>query len=224
MFLAELLPAEQLQRIVLVDKCWPEVTAETAGAHQISWDHIHDGNWKVPLVTRKSNIKASREVKQLQKYVFGPAEQHGPVIMLAVHLCGALSCKAIAMFNDNPIIKLMLLKPCCLPSKQMLRSRRHPVEWSFPGYFFTATDVHKAISSEDMEWLPPQPTTRGVGSLNRKFSRWVKHLERAIDSSGDGVCKQTEKILVQPNYFQNEFIFAGRHCATHPDGGDAPEC
>lgn len=210
MFLAELVPANQLQRLVLVDRSWPEATAASAAPHQISWDHIKGGDWKVPMGTRKTNIKASREVKQLQKYVFGPAEAHGPVVILAVHLCGGLSCKAVKMFNDTPSVKFMLLKPCCLPSKQMLRNKRNPVEWTFPTHSFTAFDVHAKISAEEAASLGSAPTEPGTGRLNRKFSRWVRHLHRAVDTTSHGVSSSREKILVQPNYFQNEFIFAER--------------
>jgi hypothetical protein len=44
----------------------------------------------------------------------------GPIILVAIHLCGTLSLKAVELFNNNPRVQYFCLKPCCLPG--MVRS------------------------------------------------------------------------------------------------------
>ena len=55
----------------------------------------------------------------------------GPVLLLAVHLCGTLSLRAVDLFNEHENVKLLALKPCCLPG--MAGGRRvSPVQgWHF---------------------------------------------------------------------------------------------
>ena len=38
-----------------------------------------------------------------------------PFLVLAVHLCGTLSVKAVEMFNAHDTASMLCLKPCCLP-------------------------------------------------------------------------------------------------------------
>ena len=47
-------------------------------------------------------------------------EGKGPIILVAIHLCGTLSLKAVELFNNNPRVQYFCLKPCCLPG--MVRS------------------------------------------------------------------------------------------------------
>jgi hypothetical protein len=34
-------------------------------------------------------------------------------MVLAVHLCGTLSIRAVELFNANPEVVVLALKPCC---------------------------------------------------------------------------------------------------------------
>jgi len=69
----------------------------------------------------------------------------GPIILVAIHLCGTLSLKAVDLFNNNPRVRYFCLKPCCLPG--MVRStlcvcicRSHVTTANFLlTYYFTLT-------------------------------------------------------------------------------------
>lgn len=130
MLLSEQLPPDKVEKIILVDKQWPlnnrewqpgDDTAVRAG--HINWDHIYgaaaDGSclfdaWPIPLVTSKQDIKPPSTLRAMRRVLVERAP--GPVIVLAVHLCGTLSLKAIQLFNENPDrIAMIALKPCCLP-------------------------------------------------------------------------------------------------------------
>jgi hypothetical protein len=47
-------------RIVLVDTAWPLNTDAAPAEGQISWEHIVNEGWPIPLVTRKQDIKKGR--------------------------------------------------------------------------------------------------------------------------------------------------------------------
>lgn len=86
----------------------------------------------------------------MKKHIFGKAP--GPIIVLAVHLCGTLSIKAVEMFNDNPNVKLFALKPCCLP--RMVHANRGEV-FEVGGHAFDAADVCSSGSFNRKEWNGP---------------------------------------------------------------------
>ena len=82
----------------------------------MNWDHIYgeipnkDGEtyfttWPIPLFTSKQDLKQSCNHRQMKKHFFDKVE--GPVVILAVHLCGTLSLKAIDMFNTNDNVKFL---------------------------------------------------------------------------------------------------------------------
>lgn len=84
--------------------------------------------WPIPLNTTKVNLKKSKEISSMERRLFnnnnnstergnGDGSGGGPIILLAVHLCGTLSLKAVELFNNNPNTVLFCLKPCCLPGK-----------------------------------------------------------------------------------------------------------
>lgn len=73
-------------------------------------------------------------------------------MLLAVHLCGTLSLKAVDMFNDNTNIKLFALKPCCLP--QMLYAKRGDV-FKIGNHEFDAKDVCSNGSFNRKDWTGP---------------------------------------------------------------------
>merc|ERR1712166_872836 len=71
MFLSELLlPSKEIiSKIWLIDYNFPSNSnPNPIHVQQIFYDNCH--HWPVPLRFRKTNIKKSREMKQLTKYVF----------------------------------------------------------------------------------------------------------------------------------------------------------
>ena len=144
MFLSELLDPKKVKMIVLLDKQWP-MHGDEPKPHQINWDHVYgvsrndetnetnettcsskttsvadDGSsvawvpsWPIPLRTRKMDIKQAGQLRQMETHVF--QKFSGPFCILAVHLCGTLSVKAVEMFNAHDTASMLCLKPCCLP-------------------------------------------------------------------------------------------------------------
>ncbi len=72
--------------------------------------------WPIPLNTTKVNLKKSKEISNMERRLWRGDDGH-PIILLAVHLCGTLSLRAVELFNNNPNTVLFCLKPCCLPGK-----------------------------------------------------------------------------------------------------------
>ena len=113
--------------MILVDKQWPMHNMEPQSQH-ISWTHIYGSmkecedqsipcyyeTWPIHLNTSKVNLKKSKEIKSMERGMF---TNKGPVILVAVHLCGTLSLKAVELFNTNPETRFFCLKPCCLPGE-----------------------------------------------------------------------------------------------------------
>ena len=119
MFLSDMLPPAQVARIVLIDSMWPlsGAAAPDEPDGQINGEHIRNGKcWPIALHIRKQDIKKGRGARQLQKYVFEPSFE---VYILGVHLCRALSPKAVMLWNDCAKATLLVLKPCCLPGRNL---------------------------------------------------------------------------------------------------------
>jgi hypothetical protein len=114
MFLAEMLPPTRVAAIVLLDKMWPcqNQTAPVAG--QMNPEHIQDpsAGWPIPLFVRKTDLKKTTKREEIHSRLFQAAP--GPMLILAVHLCGQLSIRAVELFNDAPEVVGLALKPCCL--------------------------------------------------------------------------------------------------------------
>jgi len=71
--------------------------------------------WPIPLNTAKVDLKKSKEIRDMERRLLGGGG--GPIILVAVHLCGTLSLRAVELFNNNPRVRFFCLKPCCLPGK-----------------------------------------------------------------------------------------------------------
>lgn len=67
----------------------------------------------------------------------------GPIILVAVHLCGTLSLKAVELFNRNPETKFFCLKPCCLPT--MVHAKRKEI-FKLGEHSFEAKEVCTFLS------------------------------------------------------------------------------
>ncbi|KAL7532289.1 hypothetical protein ACHAXR_004540 [Thalassiosira sp. AJA248-18] len=235
MFLSEVLPKEKVERFILVDKAWAiaskDVTTELK-PHHMNWNHIYGTNplsdesyfttWPIPLYTSKQDLKQSCNQRQMKKHIFG--KSNGPVIVLAVHLCGTLSIKAVEMFNNNENVKLFVLKPCCLPP--MIHSQRGEI-FRIGNHEFDAKDVCSNGSFNKKSWTGPPRW-----HLQPKFDRWAEDLFKGIDigipswdipttyenrvmASSENGSKAKDEIKIQVDGgFQNTYIFAERQPLT----------
>ena len=170
----------------------------------MNWDHIYGKNpnntnnnenssdqsssyfttWPIPLYTSKQDLKQSCNLRQMKKHIFGKSS--GPIILLAVHLCGTLSIKAVDMFNTNDNVKLFALKPCCLP--QMVYANRGDV-FRIGNHEFDARDVCSNGSFNRKDWNGPP--------------RWHLQVRNRMC-----VCLQISFLLVQNVYvYISSFIY-----------------
>jgi len=239
------------------DRCLPAVDAEEdeeakeerhivpteatdATSKQIAPVNSHSRSyydtWPIPLNTSKQDLKASRQLAQIQRHYLSNPSEH-PVVLLAIHLCGTLSLRAVELFNANPAIRFFALKPCCLPG--MVHAKRREV-FRIGSHAFEASEVcvHGRWNKNRWENGPPR------SHLQKKFKIWSRHLYRGIghgltsdkdaavaaakgdelDSGGDfesqksgsaecdePVRKTHARIRVQhEGGFQNDFLFAER--------------
>eukprot|EP00985_Skeletonema_marinoi_P034508 scaffold44103_cov161-Skeletonema_marinoi.AAC.5 len=240
MFLSEILPKEKVEKFILVDKAWAIANKKTTTElkpHHMNWDHIYgttvnmDGEessyfttWPIPLYTSKQDLKDSCNQRQMTKHFFNKID--GPVIILAVHLCGTLSLKAIDMFNNNQV-KLFALKPCCLP--QMVYANRGDV-FRIGQHEFDAKDVCSNGQYNKGNWLGPPRW-----HLQPRFNYWADNLFKGIDVGGsssleqdgskesgyrvsmashDGIKVKDDIVIQVDDGFQNTYIFAEREPVT----------
>ncbi|KAK1746231.1 hypothetical protein QTG54_002838, partial [Skeletonema marinoi] len=195
MFLSEILPKEKVDKFILVDKAWAIANKKTTTElkpHHMNWDHIYgttvnmDGEessyfttWPIPLYTSKQDLKDSCNQRQMTKHFFNKID--GPIIILAVHLCGTLTLKAIDMFNNNQV-KLFALKPCCLP--QMVYANRGDV-FRIGQHEFDAKDVCSNGQYNKGNWLGPPRW-----HLQPRFDYWADNLFKGIDVGGSASLEQ----------------------------------
>lgn len=105
----------------------------------------------------------------------------GPIIILAVHLCGTLSIKAVEMFNTNETVKLFALKPCCLP--QMVYAKRGDV-FRIGQHEFDAKDVCSNGSFSRKNWDGPPRWHLQVRCSRAVFvQNALLHQEVLVDTS-----------------------------------------
>lgn len=224
MFLSEMLPHERVARIVLIDKAFPHATStiaapvteaeiqievesaapDTVDTKHINWSHLKGACaslWPIPLVPIKQDIKSSSSLNFISRVYM----QDAPVIVLAVHLCGILSLRAVDLFNRNSSVFMVALKPCCLPN--MVHAERAEVFRAGP-HAFDAKDVcarGKWVAKSKGKWTGPPR-----GHLEGKFNTWTKNLFLCLDVSDMG--KSIETIGIQHGGgFQNSYIWAHRN-------------
>ena len=100
----------------LVDRAWPlntnarranESFVESLKPQQINPEHLYGGHvdaasgravryadeWPIPLVTSKQDLKSKSTLRGMRRVMIERAS--GPVVLLAVHLCGVLSHRAV---------------------------------------------------------------------------------------------------------------------------------
>lgn len=157
------------------------VTDDKVPDKYITLDHIKDpylSLWPIPLHASKQDIKTKSAFKFLNKTCF---DTTGQVFVLAVHLCGILSIRAVKMFNAFPQCSFLALKPCCLPDmshakrKETFLIGKHKFlasEVCSPGKF-----VSKSKSARSgNKWLGPPRH-----HLAAKFNLWADNLLHGIE-------------------------------------------
>ena len=218
MVLSELLPSDRVARCVLVDKAWPPFDHEGPIApHHISDEHIYgarEGNelrlraspaagpWPIPLFTSKQNLKNKATLRGMTRNVFDRCE--GPVLLLGVHLCGTLALRACDLFNNNEQVKLLALKPCCLPS--MVHANRDEV-FSVGDHSFEAREVCAAgrFRAGGVWDGPPR------ADLGPRFERWTEHLLHGVSVAATSGSKAITFSRVQTKGgYQNLFVWTER--------------
>ena len=127
--------------------------------------------WPIPLHTSKQDLKQSCNQRQMKKHFFDRIE--GPIIVLAIHLCGTLSLKAIDMFNSHDNVNLFALKPCCLPT--MIYAQRGDI-FKIGQHEFKAEEVCSNGKFNKKDWSGPPRW-----HLEGKFEKWADHLYTGID-------------------------------------------
>lgn len=128
--------------------------------------------WPIPMDTSKQDLKSSRQLLQIKKHYLSNPQEH-PVIILAIHLCGILSLRAIDLFNDNPAVGFLALKPCCLPG--MIHAKRHEV-FRVGNHCFPAEEVCVHGKWNKNKWQKGPPRSH----LEPKFKKWSRHLYRGL--------------------------------------------
>ena len=206
MLLSELLPPEKVAKFILVDKAWPMCNSEPS-PHHMSWEHIYGNKtetesyfdtWPIPLHTSKQDLKKSYNMRQLKKRLFDPAP--GPIIILAVHLCGTLSLRAVDMFNNNDNVCFFALKPCCLPA--MTHVERDEI-FQLGNHTFDSKLVCAPGKWSKKQWYRPPRW-----HLEPRFEAWVENLFLGV--CGASIKRQTKVVVQHDGGFQNAFIFAER--------------
>ena len=175
--------------------------------------------WPIPLHTSKQDLKQSCNQRQMKKRFFDRTK--GPILILAIHLCGTLSLRAVDFFNKNENVKMLCLKPCCLPG--MVHAKRKDT-FTIGRHSFPAEEVCSNGSFSKKDWSGPPRW-----HLEKKFNLWSEHLYQGIDVDIDvdydgdeadsdlekfqtsGGRKEKREIQVQVDGgFQNTYLLAER--------------
>ena len=136
-------------------------------------------------------------MRGLERAVLDRAD--GPLVVLAVHLCGTLSLRALDLFIGRKDVGLLVLKPCCLPPA--IHAQRGDV-FEVGGHAFDATDVASRGKFRGDEWIGPARST-----LKPKFESWASHLYAGAAAD----TKRLETATVQTaGGFQNLYVYAER--------------
>ena len=178
----------------------------------ISWEHIYGDrtksdcidyyeSWPIPLVTSKQDLKQSATLRQMKDRY----SNHGPILILAIHLCGTLSIQAIRLFQSLGEAKVLMLKPCCLPG--MYHQKRHEM-FQIGGYCFPTQDVcasGKWASNQKVKgrWKGPPRW-----HLEGKFHKWCQYLFEGISHDGTVHALQSKIQIQSQGGYQNTFLFA----------------
>ena len=211
MMLSELLPPSKVRQFLLVDKAWPCHGFDPQPYH-ISWEHIYGKapdadsssyyeSWPIPLTTTKVDLKSGRQQRDFQKRFL----QDGPVILLAIHLCGTLSLQALHLFNNNSTVQFFCLKPCCLPG--IVHAKRHEI-FEVGQHSFDSKLVCEKGKWNKGKWRGPPRS-----DMAKTFNAWTENLFLGIDNNSARKGHVDVRVQHQGGY-QNDFLFAERPVLT----------
>jgi len=227
MMMSEVLPPDRVLKCIMIDKQWPMATnTSTPQSHHINWDHIYGhnpalldpnsstpppppspsssigmescyfGTWPIPLHTSKQNLKSGGDKRSIAKRFIDAAP--GPVVILAVHLCGTLSFSAVELMNLHDKVQFLALKPCCLPDYRLRKDNL----FIPPDYTFAGADVCAQGQWKNKNWKGPPRW-----HLEDRFHAWCHHLYQGIAVQP----KESVQAQVQlQGGYQNTFLFARR--------------
>lgn len=202
---------KRVKKLILVDKQWP-LCHTTPKPHHISWEHIYGDvteenpkfqyydTWPIPLVTSKQNLKQSITLKQLEERFRGG----GPILILAIHLCGTLSTQAIKLFHVLSEARALILKPCCLPGVcyQKRQDFFEVGNYKFPTKDVCASGKWQSSKKVKGRWKGPPRW-----HLENRFHKWCHHLHEGIKMENMVTQKLTIPVQTKGGY-QNSFLFA----------------
>lgn len=139
--------------------------------------------WPIPLHTSKQNIKNPSSLRSLAKRLLN--NNDGPILVLAIHLCGTLSIQALILFYSllQPQAKFSALKPCCLPGMAHVRAKENfdVVLGNNDDdlYRIPTCDVCAPGRFRQSTWQGPVPRWQ----LQGKFETWCTHLHQAMQTA-----------------------------------------
>lgn len=213
MLLSEVLPADRVDRIVLVDKAWPTFDSKESRDYHINWEHVYEPGWPILLTTSKRDIKRSSGLRDMDKHLFHGHAEGSPVIVVGVHLCSTLAIRAVEVFNTQPTAACLMLKPCCLPPHYPFV--RDEKVWQLGSHSFAAKEVCAHGSWNKAKWKG-----QNRGKLAARFETWVRHLYAGVEPDEGVECrKRLDNITVQKTHFQNAFVF-GERCRYFGKGAE----
>jgi len=174
--------------------------------------------WPIPIDTSKQDLKSSRQLELIRTHYLSNPSEH-PVILLAIHLCGTLSLRAIDLFNTNPSIKFLALKPCCLPG--MIHAKRKEI-FRIGTHTFDASEVcvHGKWKKNKWEKGPPR------SHLRPKFQKWSEHLYKGIGWGNNNNKTKNNNDDASSHQHREEVPFHGTAAAaaaaTNANASDGP--
>jgi hypothetical protein len=159
------------------------VSSSSSSSSSSSTPSTYYETWPISLDTSKQDLKSSRQLVNIRRHYL--SKEH-PAIILAIHLCGTLSLRAIQLFNDNPeTVHFLALKPCCLPG--MVHAKRHEI-FEIGGYQFDSKEVCMHGKWKQNKWVGGPPRSH----ILQRFQVWSRHLFCGImDDNDNGVVRVT---------------------------------
>merc|ERR1711924_306030 len=105
---------------------------------------------------------------------------------------------AIDTFNTGPKCVGLVVKPCCLPPMDYVKSK---TRWSLGAHSFCASEVCMWGKYNKNQWQGPQKA-----SLASRFRNWSDNLFRGVLADG----KSCDHVPLVEGHYQDTYIFAER--------------
>merc|ERR1712137_479958 len=124
--------------------------------------------------------------------------------ILGIHLCGILSIRAVETFNHGPKCVGLVLKPCCLPPMEYVKSK---TRWTLGTHSFDASEVCMWGKYNKNQWQGPMKST-----LASRFRAWSHNLYCGIMADK----KASERVSLAEDHYQDAYLFGERPFSTCP--------